>query len=57
MSLDRSRAYDAEIVICHACKAGDIAERMYRAGNGDPAGMRRRIFEHPAFLRAQAEDD
>lgn len=45
MDPDRTRAYDAEIVRCHRCAAGDVAERMYRADNGDPAGIRRRTFE------------
>lgn len=37
--------YDAEIVVCHRCAAGDRAERSYRDGKGDTAGMRRRTWE------------
>jgi ribosomal protein L37E len=38
-------AYDAEIVACHACAAGDRTERSYREDKGDMAGARRRIYE------------
>lgn len=55
MDPERTRAYDAEILQCHRCAAGDVAERMYRANNGDVAGMRRRTFERTPVRPPPAE--
>lgn len=45
MAVGRDDAYDAEVVVCHACAAGDKAERQYRDADGDVAGIKRRIWE------------
>lgn len=44
-AVGREGAYSAEMVACHACAAAERAERVYREGNGDMAGVRRRVFE------------
>lgn len=56
MSPERTRAYDAEILQCHACAAADIAQRMYLDSKGDPAGLRRRIFERQPVRPTPATD-
>lgn len=43
--MGRDQDYDAEILVCHACRAADLTERVYRDGKGDPAGIRRQIVE------------
>lgn len=44
-AVGRDEAYDAELVTCHACAAGDRAERAHRQDQGDMAGVRRRVWE------------
>lgn len=45
MAVGRDDDYNAEILVCHACAAGDRAERIYRTADGDVAGIKRRIWE------------
>lgn len=46
MAVGRDDSYDAELLVCHACAAGDRAERMFRAErNARTDGLKRRIFE------------
>jgi len=47
-AVGRDDDYNAEVIVCHACAAGDRVERMYRENHGDTAGMRRRIWESDA---------
>jgi hypothetical protein len=44
-AVGREDAYEAEMIACHACAAAERAERVYREGNGDMAGIRRRVYE------------
>ncbi len=37
--------YDAEIVVCHRCAAGDRAERAFGEGHGETAGAKRRTWQ------------
>lgn len=41
-----AEAYDAEMVVCHRCAAGDRTERAFmQQKNPDTAGLKRRIYE------------
>lgn len=37
--------YDAELLVCHACAAGDRALRTYENDKGDMAGIKRIVRE------------
>lgn len=41
----RDYAYDADVMVCHACAMRDRKERGYREGGGDMAGIRTRVWE------------
>lgn len=46
MAPGRDDAYDAEILVCHACAAADRAEQAFRQqDHPDLAGVKRRIYE------------
>lgn len=46
MAPGRDEAYDAEVLVCHACAAGDRAERAFMSQDSpDTAGLKRRIYE------------
>lgn len=46
MSPERAEAYSAEVLVCHACAAGDKAEKAFRSqDNADVAGLKRRVWE------------
>lgn len=42
---DRDYAYDADVLVCHACAMRDRKERGYKEAGGDTAGIRTRVWE------------
>lgn len=46
MDPERADAYDARVVVCHACAAADRAEKAFRSqDNPDLAGLKRQVWE------------
>lgn len=45
MAVGADDNYEAELLVCHKCAAGDRAERAYRDDKGDMAGIKRIVRE------------
>jgi hypothetical protein len=45
-AVGRDDAYEAELIVCHGCAAGDRVEKAFKEqDNPDTAGLRRRVWE------------
>lgn len=53
MAEGRDQAYDAVVVQCHGCAAGERAMTAFRKQDGaDTAGVQTRIFERASYPEA-----